>query len=210
MESASKGFERMLELAREMILEATEVYWGRVQTPEERTALYDKDVQLNKLQRTVRKHVVAQLSGPVPSNVPYGLLLMSLVKDVERIGDYAKNLTELAEWVDAPTPDDELTGELREITRSVEALAREAATVFTRSDADRARELILEGRGVAKRCDDLVRRIAKSEYPAGLAVKLSVGARFLKRVDGHFLNLLTAVVMPLHKLDYYDENSIQR
>ncbi len=210
MEAATADFTRMLELAQELILEATVVYWGRAQSPEERTALYDKDVRLNKLQRRVRKHVVAQLSGPVPSNVPYGLLLMSLVKDVERIGDYAKNLTELAVWVEEPMPEDELSGELREITRAVESLAREAAQVFTRSDVERARELILEGRGVAKRCDDLVRGVAKSNYSAGLAVKAAVGARFLKRVDGHLLNLLTAVVMPLHKLDYYDENAMLR
>lgn len=207
-EHATQDFNRMLELSREMILEACEVYWGREFSPEERTRLYDQDVQLNKLQRTVRKHVVEQLSGPVPANVPWGLLLMSLVKDVERIGDYAKNLTELSLWCPGPMPEDDIAGELREITRAVTSLAKEAPDVFQKSDAERARELVVEGRTLSRRCDELVRKVAGSGYSAEQAVKMAVGARFLKRVEGHLLNLLTAVIMPLHKLDYYAEAAL--
>ena len=29
--------------------------------------------------------------------------------------------------------------------------------------------------------------------------------RFYKRLGAHLLNILTSVVMPLHKLDFYDE-----
>ena len=33
-------------------------------------------------------------------------------------------------------------------------------------------------------------------------------ARYYKRIGGHALNVLSAVVMPLHKVDYYDEDEI--
>ena len=32
-----------------------------------------------------------------------------------------------------------------------------------------------------------------------------LGARYYKRIESHLLNILSGVVMPLHKLDYYDE-----
>jgi hypothetical protein len=35
-----------------------------------------------------------------------------------------------------------------------------------------------------------------------------MGTRFYKRLGAHVLNVLTSVVMPLHKLDYYDEKEI--
>jgi hypothetical protein len=35
-----------------------------------------------------------------------------------------------------------------------------------------------------------------------------MGARFYKRTAAHVLNVLSSVVMPLHKLDYYDEDEI--
>jgi phosphate uptake regulator len=209
LKAASDTFTAMAEQARDMFLEASAVYWGHPQTAAERTQLYERDVDLNKKQRAIRKRVVAQLAGIVPENVPYGLLLMSLVKDVERIGDYAKNLTELAQWCPDPLPEDENTAELKEITHAVETLARDAVAAYVAQNPDRARELILEGRSTAKRCDELVPRIARSDYNAASAVKMAVGVRFYKRVGGHLLNMLTSMVMPLHKLDYYDEGVLE-
>jgi hypothetical protein len=52
----------------------------------------------------------------------------------------------------------------------------------------------------------LVNRIARSEYDAGTTAATILGARFYKRIAAHVLNVLSGVVMPLHKLDYYDES----
>ena len=212
LEKAAGRFGTMLELAREMILEADAVYWGKELDPESRTALYDKDVRLNQLERKVRKAVITQLSGAVPSDVPYGLLLMSLVKDVERLGDYAKNITEIAGMThpdgSRTLPDDKIVGELKQISASICNLAKEAEAVYTKSDRDRARELTIEGRSISKRCDKLITTIAPADYPAAIAVDLTLGTRFYKRIQGHLLNLLSSVLMPLHKLDFYDESSV--
>jgi len=213
LEKAARRFTKMLELSREMIIEADAVYWGKQMTPEERTALYEKDVEVNRLQRTVRKAVITHLSSSASSDVPYGLLLMSLVKDVERLGDYAKNITEIPKMVrpeggTRELPDDELVAELREITQRVIATARNAVEIYNESNNDRAKELTLEGRSIAKRCDQLVTKIAQSDYSASVAVDLTLAARFYKRLLGHLLNLLSSLLMPLHKLDYYDENAI--
>jgi hypothetical protein len=37
-----------------------------------------------------------------------------------------------------------------------------------------------------------------------------LGCRYYKRIGGHVLNILSSVVMPLHKIDYYDEDEIAR
>ncbi len=206
---ATENFYKMLELAQEMILEASAVYWGKEQSPEERTALYKKDVEVNKLERRVRKQIIAHLTGPQDHAVTYALLIMSLIKDAERLGDYAKNLLEVREMHGKDLPDDERVGELREIRQSVETLASETRQVFETSDEERATELTIEGRIVAKRCDDLIRRIAGADYDGATAVALTLGARFYKRIDSHLLNLLSGVIMPLHKLDYFDEKALQ-
>jgi phosphate transport system protein len=208
LQATSRNFNRMLELTQEMVIEASAVFWGREHSPEQRTVLYEKDVEVNKLERTIRKDIISHLSGPVPSDVPYCLLMMSLVKDVERLGDYAKNLSELVAMGEGPLPDDETLGELREIARSVELLASEAAQVFANADRDRAKELTLVGRTVAKRCEEVVRRVARSQYSANVAVRLTLAARYYKRFEAHLLNLLSGILMPLHKLDYYDENAL--
>lgn len=218
LQKAAERFTEMLDLCREMLAEADAVYWGKELTPEERTALYDKDVQVNRLERQIRKAVVTHLSGAVPSDVPFGLLLMSLVKDVERLGDYAKNVAEIptqtgltdTTLVQRGLPDDEVVGELRQITRSIMTLATEAPRVYAGSDDERARQLTVEGRAIAKRCDKLLGKIASSEYKAATAVDLVLAVRFYKRIQGHLLNLLSSLLMPLHKLDYYDESLVNK
>ena len=55
-----------------------------------------QDVKINKLQRKIRKRVMLHLSVQANSpDLPYCLVLISLIKDVERIGDYAKDLSEI-------------------------------------------------------------------------------------------------------------------
>ena len=89
------SFAKMFTITNEMTISAGSMLFEGNANPEARTLLYQKDREVNKLQRTIRKKVVAHMSvAGNRTDVPYCLLLMSLVKDVERLGDYAKNLSE--------------------------------------------------------------------------------------------------------------------
>ncbi len=124
-------FSKMLGLSCEMTATAGSIYFREPLPPEVRTRLYVKDVEVNMLERTIRKHVVAHLSVRVNTpDLPYCLLLMSLVKDVERIGDYAKNLSEVVDIYPGELPDDDIVAELREIRSAVEAGFQAASKVF--------------------------------------------------------------------------------
>ena len=133
---------------------------------------------------------------------------MSLVKDVERIGDYAKNLAELNDIHQGGYAEDEITLELQEIRRNVEESFKALSVVFGSSDRERAIELIRQGRDAAHRCNALIARIARSDYDAETATALALGTRYYKRIGGHVLNILSSVVMPIHKIDYYDEDEV--
>ena len=203
------GFGTMLKLTYETTLEGGKVFFEMEAQPDARTRIYQQDVKINKLERSIRRQVIAHLSlAGNTASLPYCLLLMSLVKDVERIGDYAKNLAEVPDFHPGPLPDDELVGELREIQRVVEGLFAAAAEVFKSSDRERAVELIRQGRDTAHRCDTLVERVARSSYEAGSTTAVVLGTRYYKRIGAHVLNVLSSVVMPLHKLDYYDEDEL--
>lgn len=209
LRAMGKNFSAMLTLGYEMTLSAGEMFFRGSASSEERTELYRRDVRVNQLQRQIRKQVVAHLSlsGNRP-DVPYSLLLVSLVKDVERIGDYAKNLAEINDIHPGGLADDEITRELREIRRDVEESFKALSVVFGRSDRERAVELIRQGRDAAHRCEALIARVARSDYDAGTVTALVLGTRHYKRIGGHVLNILSSIVMPIHKIDYYDEDEI--
>ena len=202
-------FTRMMRVTHEMAVTAGEVFFTGRPNPDTRTNLYEIDVEVNRLERSVRKRLVAHLSMPGNErDVPHCLALMSLVKDVERLGDYAKNLSEIADLHPRPLPEDPITRELREIRRTVESSFAESVDVFAQFDRERALGLIQEGRSITRRCDALLDRIARSTYETSTTTALVLGSRYYKRIAAHVLNVLSAVVMPLHKLDYYDEDAV--
>ena len=204
------NFTKMLSLTRDQTVRAGQIFFSKPPSPEERTQIYKQDVKVNKLERKIRKQVIAHLSiAGNSADVPYSLLLMSLVKDVERIGDYAKNLAETLDVSGAMLPDDDTVAELREIRTGIEGTFEAVAEVFAQSDEEEAVALIRQGRDMSHRCDALIDRIAKGDYDAATTVAVTLGTRFYKRIGAHLLNILSGVVMPLHKLDYYDEKVLQ-
>ena len=209
LRAMGKNFSEMLTLSYEMTLSAGQMFFAGSTSSEERTELRRRDVRVNQLQRQIRKQVVAHLtlSGNRP-DVPYSLLLVSLVKDVERIGDYAKNLAEISDIHSGGLADDEIIRELLEIRRDVEESFKALSVVFGRSDRERAVQLIQQGRDAAHRCEALIARIARSDYDAGTVTALVLGTRHYKRIGGHVLNILSSIVMPIHKIDYYDEDEV--
>jgi phosphate uptake regulator len=208
LKTAGEQFEEMLSLVRGMIRTASKAYWGSHLTPAERKQLYDTDIKVNQLQRRIRQQVILHLSGPTTADVSHGLMLMSLVKDAERLGDYAKDLTEVHETSGMSAgdlPQGELHTELKRISEEIDDLSAQVPEVYKQGDRAHAQQLARDGKRVSRACDQLLKQIAASDVNAGLALDLALAARYYKRIAGHLLNLLSSVLVPLHKLDYLDE-----
>ena len=80
-----------------------------------------------------------------------------------------------------------------------------AATILTVRDEERARAYIARSDELRREFDALVNGLIHSTEPALHAVPRALLYRFLKRITAHSMNVVTAVVMPVDRLDYYDE-----
>jgi phosphate transport system protein len=187
--------EEMLRDAVEMYRPIADVLSGRGKlTQDVHDRIYETDKRINHLQRKVRKQLVEHLSMSPGSDVPISLVLMSITKDAERLGDYCKNLGTGA------------YGErLNELLSDAGALFEPTATATVKSDKEMAEQAVKRGRGLASRCDDLIDDLLGSDLSVREAVLLALAARYLKRIALHLTNIASSVVMPLHRLDYVDE-----
>jgi len=203
------SFTKMVELASELTVRAGKIYFRETTDPQELLEVRKQDTKVNKLQRKIRKRVVMHLSasGNAP-DLPYRLLLMSLIKDVERIGDYAKELSVIPEFAAPSFGDDEIVQELRLIRLGVEEMMGDLPNVLGTRDNERAVKMIRHGRGLIDRGDGLLRSLAVQPFDPATHTALVLGTQYYRRLCGHALNLLSSVVVPLHKLDYYDEDDI--
>jgi phosphate uptake regulator len=203
------SFTKMVEIAADLTVRAGKIYFQEQTDREQLLEVRREDVKVNKLQRKIRKRVVMHLSvSRNAPDLPYCLLLMSLVKDVERIGDYAKDLSFIHEFAPATFGNHEIVRELRRIRAGVEEMMVSVKHVLDSYDNEQAVRLIRQGRGLIDCGDEVLRALAKHPFDAATHTALVLGTQYYRRLCGHALNLLSSVVMPLHKLDYYDEDDI--
>ncbi len=167
------------------------------------------DRQVNEAERAIRRELVVHASVRGTSQVPAILTYMSVVKDVERIGDYAKNIYDVAaqgtDLSHAPDRD-----ELVAFRNRISAMITEAARAFADENVEDSNRLISEGDELQDRFDAKVAALVTSDEPGREAVPRALIYRYFKRIVGHLMNLLSAVVMPLDRLDYYDEEKPHR
>jgi phosphate uptake regulator len=167
------------------------------------------DHRVNASERDIRRELVVHASVNGAIDTPAILIYMSIVKDIERIGDYAKNLFDLAaDGVDLSTG--MYTGEITKLAGEVPAFLTAAAAAFADRDVERAKELLRQGDDLLDRFDDRVSALVKEEHPDRQAVAVALTHRYLKRVVAHGMNVLSAVVMPVDRLDYFDEDPEDR
>lgn len=205
-----KEFSEMLVRGRMLTVRAGGHFFEGTLSPEEDLDLHEEDHRLNDLQRTIRKEVVTHLTLGLPSpQIPFALLVMSLADDAEHIGDHATALAAIRRDLSASLSDDDPgVAELREVRRSIERAFAEVAEVFTEADSARARDLIRECRDVRSRAEGVVGIVAQGSYEPAQAAALVVATGHYARISAHLTRILSGVVLPLHELDLYDEDSL--
>ena len=168
------------------------------------------DKRVNRAEREVRRRLIvhAAVAGE-RVDLARVLIAMSVIKDAERVGDQCKNIWDLAnEGIDLSAAEDLqwLIG-LRDQTSRYIA---ESSRIYQDRDTEAAHILIAEMDEAQDRFDQCVAAQLKSTAPAGDAVTRALLCRDLKRITGHLMNVITALVMPLERLDYYDEKKADR
>ena len=174
-----------------------------------RDELRATDQEVNRMEREIRRELMVHASVFGAIDTPAVLAYMSIVKDIERVGDYAKNLVDLARdganFSQAPYAE-----EWRKAATEISQYIADAGEAFASRSTSHARTLLAQGDELLKQFDERVSGLVRGERGEVQAVPRALAHRYLKRVVAHLMNLLTAVVMPLDRLDYFDEDPEDR
>ncbi|GMV04703.1 MAG: hypothetical protein AMXMBFR53_09830 [Gemmatimonadota bacterium] len=172
--------------------------------------LYQRDRQLNRYERSVRRKIVTHLSVSAKPDVNMGLVLTAIVIDIERIGDYTKNILELAMGLDAPFDGLELDADVRSIESKVERMFDDVIPALQVDDEERARHIIEAHAEISETVERDIVRLRNSEVltgRSGHAVTVALHLRYLKRVSAHLKNVATSVVNPYYRIGYREKES---
>jgi phosphate transport system protein len=167
------------------------------------------DHRVNEAEREIRRELVVHASVHGGIDTPAVLVYMSIVKDVERVGDYAKNLFDLAND-GADLSRTSQASRYVELRDQVSSTILDVADAFRDRDPERSRALLSTGDALLDEFDDAVSALVREEPEGEQAVAQALTYRYLKRIVAHLLNVLSAVVMPVDRLDYFDEDPEDR
>jgi len=170
-------------------------------------ALKKEDRKINDYQMTVRRKVLTHFSLETNSReVPNGLILVDMVVDIERIGDYCKNISDLTLMKEAPIDYGELTDEITAMEQEVKSRFTSTIQVIENQDEDLARSLIDNYKQMVSAVSDkIVSGIVSGDVildSDSKSASLVLYARYLKRIGAHLKNITSTVVNAYDRIGY--------
>ena len=171
--------------------------------------VYEKDQVVNKYEREVRNKVLKHLAITGGTNIIPGLILTSIVIDIERIGDYTKNIKDLAIAHPKQLKCGMYEDDVKTIEQGVIRLFEQVLPTLKASDKEAARNLMVNNWWMLKRCDEILDGLIKEKdttLSSGAAVTTAMYARFLKRVAAHLINMLSGIVNPFEGIGFRSED----
>ena len=168
--------------------------------------IFKMDKKINEFERDVRRKVMTHLAIGGKEDIGSGLVLVSVVIDIERIGDYTKNIYDLA--VNHPK---KLNGgivedRLAKIEKISYKLFEESIDAFKNQDIIKASDLMENYKeNISSQSDSITNDIISGkidDLEIGTASAVGLYARYLKRIAAHSRNLISSIVNPFERIGY--------
>jgi len=169
--------------------------------------LKNRDKEINKYQREVRRKIITHFSLQNNFNdISNIMVLMNMIVDIERIGDYSKNILDLAIYYPEKLNTKTLHPELHEIEQVVKLRFDKTVDAIKTEDVELASKLI-KGfkKQVTTASDRIVNNIISGELnikSASESAAIVLYARYLKRIGSHLKNITTTIINPIDSIGY--------
>ena len=169
--------------------------------------LKNRDREINSYQRVVRRKIFTHFAIEQDTHdITSLMVLVMMIVDIERIGDYSKNILDLA----INYPDALDTKHLHKDLYDIEIEVKER--FYHTIDAVKTQDIrdassLLKGfkKHVTGASDRIVNNIISGdlEFQSGSeAAAIALYARYLKRIGSHLKNITTTIVNPIDAIGY--------
>ena len=197
---------KMMMLSNEIFTQAIK-YLREGGNKETIKSLKKRDVEINIFQRDVRRKVMTHyaISQDI-DDLPSGLVLLNMVVDVERVGDYTKNILDLALNHPSIIKSEEFSEDLYHVEQEVISRFSKTLEAIHTQDADVARSMMVSYKEtLTSVSDNIVNGCISGEITLGdesKTVSLALYARYLKRIGAHLKNITTVLINPFDAVGY--------
>jgi len=202
VDSAFSDVSRMLHQSEEMLHHSLAVL---LENSKLAVDLEDMDDNVDEAERRVRRTILQHLAVNPKQDLVASLVLVSMVQDAERIGDFARGLVELVKLARSPR-EGPFADELGAIANRLRPLFGVCERAFRLADVKEARRVIVAHRELRKELKAYRNRVAASDLSADMAVVYSSAAQILRRIGAHLANIASTVVQPYDRIRHHDDD----
>lgn len=165
----------------------------------------ERDREINRHVREVRKKVLTHLAFSGTTGLDTALVIISMVVDIERIGDYTKDITYLATDYPGKFNPGAFEKELKGFERTLAERLAMLVDIVESEENEKARRLATTHKDMDRDYRKMLDRLISGE-DSGLthsqSAMLALYLRYLRRIEGHVFNIASAEVNPLHRIGF--------
>ncbi|MEJ2355770.1 MAG: PhoU domain-containing protein [candidate division WOR-3 bacterium] len=196
---AEEIVSEMLEIAYNMFRYSMTIV---IEKKTEKENIYEIDQKLNSMEIDVRKKILEHLSINPSQNITPSLVLVTLVVDIERLGDYSKNLVEVSHKYPEPLKGKYIE-KIKDMELEVQKCFEDTIKIYNEQDEKLGKRVMEKLSLLIDECQDLLETLIEDESlksREGIIYALLV--RHLKRVSSHVRNVCSGIVNPFYRLGY--------
>lgn len=207
IKAAIQDSSDMLKMAENLFNSVTEAF---IHGKEIDYDIYSADKKINKKEIAIRRKVLQHLSINPKQDIVASLVLTTIIIDIERIGDYSKNIFELYQTYRKFDIKPVYVDRCEQITNCVWEMFEMTVQALEEEKSSSAQQVMDAHRKINSNCEELMADLAKDdELKARQAITFVLYARYIKRVSAHLTNIVSSVLNPFDRIGYYPPEEVE-
>lgn len=199
-----KKFDQELEAVKENLAkmgllceQGIEMAIEYIEKPDQKleTSIAETEQEIDDMERQIESQCLKLFmrEQPVASDLRAVSAAMRMISDLERIGDHAEDIAEVAKYLNEDGSPAGSMNELREMSRAASAMVRNAVEAYAKKDLDLANQVAASDDVVdsyfEKIKKDIATQISQNVETAQHGLDSLMVAKYLERIGDHSVNL---------------------
>lgn len=193
LESVKDNLAKMGLLCQQGIEMAIEY----IEKPDQKleTSIAETEQEIDDMERQIENQCLKLFmrEQPVASDLRAVSAAMRMISDLERIGDHAEDIAEVAKYLNEDGSPAGSMNELREMSRAASAMVRNAVEAYAKKDLDLANQVAASDDVVDSYFEkikrDIATQISENVESAQHGLDSLMVAKYLERIGDHSVNL---------------------
>lgn len=199
-----KKFDQELEAVKENLAKmgllcerGIEMAIEYIEKPDQKleTSIAETEQEIDDMERQIENQCLKLFmrEQPVASDLRAVSAAMRMISDLERIGDHAEDIAEVAKYLNEDGSPAGSMNELREMSRAASAMVRNAVEAYAKKDLDLANQVAASDDVVDSYFEkikrDIATQISENVESAQHGLDSLMVAKYLERIGDHSVNL---------------------